>query len=132
MTMKESKQTYRVAIADDDELAIRALSDITSEIPGFSVDLVACNGKELYDKLNAAEVLPDIVMLDISMPVWDGYQTIHALKKKWPDIKVLVITMHKHEFGIIKMLKNDANGYLLKNSKPQEIKKALQSIAEKG
>jgi len=122
----------RVAIADDHDISVTGLSEIISEIDNFKVELTASNGKELYDKMLVAKTLPDIVVLDISMPVWDGYQTIEAIKAKWSNIDFLIISMHNHELGIIKMFRSGAGGYLMKNSKPQEIKKAIIAIHEHG
>jgi two-component system, NarL family, invasion response regulator UvrY len=131
-TELEPIKTVNVAIADDHEISLTGLSEIISEMDGFKVNIVAGNGKELYDKIVVAKEIPDIVTLDISMPVWDGYQTIEAIHAKWPEIKILIITMHNHEMGIIKMLRSGASGYLMKNSKPHEIKKAILSIHERG
>lgn len=122
----------RIAVADDHEIVLNGVKEIITGFGGFSVDIVASNGKELFQKLLSAETLPDIVVMDISMPVWDGYETLDAIRKKWPDMKILVLTMHKHEFAIIKMFRSGANGYLLKNSPPNELQKALQSIYETG
>lgn len=126
----ESK--IRIAIADDHEIVLNGVKEIILSFGKFSVDIEAHNGKELFQKLTAAEKLPDIVVMDVSMPVWDGYETLDAIRKKWPELKVLVLTMHKHELGIIKMFRSGANGYLLKNSPPSELLKALQSIFDNG
>ena len=122
----------RFAIADDHEIVRKGVIDMILAFGGYSLDIEAVNGKDLYDQLLAAEVLPDIVVMDISMPGLDGYETIVAIRKKWPDLKVLILTMHKHELAIIQMFRNGANGYLLKNSPPSELKKALQSILDTG
>lgn len=122
----------RVAIADDHEIVLNGVKSIISGFEGFRVDITASNGKELFTKLSAAETLPDIVVTDISMPVWDGYETLDAIKKAWPQMKVLILTMHKHELAVIKMFRSGANGFLLKNSPPKELQKALQSIYDTG
>src|SRR5258708_5948483 len=108
----------RVAIADDHEIVLNGVKEIISGFGGFHVDITESNGKELFHKLSIAETLPDLVVMDISMPVWDGYETLDAIRKKWPDMKILILTMHKHELAIIKMFRAGANGYLLKNSPP--------------
>ena len=122
----------RIAIADDHEIVLNGVREIISSFGGFSVDIVASNGKDLFQKISAAETLPDIVVTDISMPVWDGYETLDNIRRKWPEMKTLILTMHKHELAIIKMFRGGANGYLLKNSPPHELQKALRSIYETG
>ncbi|MES2703295.1 MAG: response regulator transcription factor [Bacteroidota bacterium] len=122
----------RVALADDHEIVMNGVKGIISGFEGMEVILTGSNGQELYQKILASDILPDIVVTDISMPVWDGYETLEAVKKKWPGIKVLILTMHKHELAVIKMFRSGANGFLLKNSPPQELQKALQSIYETG
>ena len=122
----------RVAVADDHYITRKGVMDIIRAFGGFSIDIEASNGKELFNKLSEADTLPDIVVMDISMPVWDGYETLDAIRKKWPELKVMILTMHKHEFAIIKMFRGGANGYLLKNTRPEEIHKALQSICDTG
>lgn len=125
-------QLIRVAIADDHNIVVSGYAEIIHDFGGFSVDITAHNGKELLDKIGGADIVPDIVVMDISMPVMDGYETLDAIKKKWPEIKVLILTMHKHEMGIIKMFRGGASGYLLKNCKPEELQKALHSIYNSG
>ncbi|MFI4919998.1 MAG: response regulator [Legionellales bacterium] len=122
----------KVAVADDHEIVRKGVMEIILSFGGFSIDIEASNGKELFNQLSAAETLPDIVVMDISMPVWDGYETLDAIRKKWPEMKVLILTMHKHEFAIIKMFRSGANGYLLKNTPPKELHKALKAIFDTG
>ena len=76
----------RIAIADDHEIVLNGVREIITGFGGFSVDIVANNGKELFQKISTASVLPDIVITDISMPVWDGYETLDAIRKKWPKM----------------------------------------------
>lgn len=126
------ESTIKLAIADDHAIVRKGVMEIIQAFGGFDIEIEANNGKELYQKLQSADTLPDIVVMDISMPEWDGYETLDAIRKKWPDIKVLILTMHKHEFAIIKMFRSGANGYLLKNTHPKELQKALHSIYETG
>jgi two-component system invasion response regulator UvrY len=121
-----------VAIAEDHEIVRRGVIEIIQSFGGYNVVIEASDGKELFDKLSTAEHLPDIVVMDISMPNWDGYETMDAIRTNWPGLKVLILTMHKHEFAIIKMFRAGVNGYLLKNSNPKELQKALQAILETG
>jgi two-component system, NarL family, invasion response regulator UvrY len=122
----------RVAIADDHDMVLNGVKGIIQGFGGFSIEIIASDGKELYEKLLAADQLPDIVIMDVSMPVWNGYDTLDAIRIKWPELKVLILTMHKHEVAIIRMYKAGANGYLLKNSPPKELLKAIRSILDTG
>jgi DNA-binding NarL/FixJ family response regulator len=71
-------------------------------------------------------------MLDISMPIMNGFDTLIEIRKRWPQMKVLIFTTFDTERYIIKMIRNGANGYLLKDCDPEEIKAALVSIDQKG
>jgi two-component system, NarL family, invasion response regulator UvrY len=122
-----------IALADDHMILRKGVKDIISSFGGFEVIMEASNGKELITTLYTAKLLPDICMLDINMPDMNGYDTIVALKKNWPTMKVLVLTMFNNEYSILKMLKNGANGYLLKkNCHPNDLKLALTTIYNKG
>lgn len=130
--MTEEK-TILVAIADDHVMMRNAISTVISSFPGFKVIIEADNGKELIERIEKSEVLPTICILDIGMPVMDGYETARLLKSKWKDdIRILALSMYNHEFSVIKMLKNGANGYLLKGADINELKKALLEINTKG
>jgi DNA-binding NarL/FixJ family response regulator len=121
-----------IAIAEDQEIVRRGVIEILHSFGNYRVDIEAENGKDLIEKIAAAPVLPGLAIIDVSMPVMDGYETMDILKKRWPDLNVLVLTMHKHEFAIIKMFTSGANGYLLKNSSPKMLQSAIQSILETG
>jgi len=122
----------RIAIAEDQEIVRHGVIEIIRSFGGYFFDIEASNGADLIEKLSAAETLPDIVIMDISMPVMDGYDTLDIIRKKWPNLKVLILTMHKHEFAVIKMFRSGANGYLLKNSSPKDLQKALESVLNTG
>jgi two-component system invasion response regulator UvrY len=125
-------KTIKLAVVEDHEVVRKGVISLISGFGGFDVIIEAGNGKELFDELCSAPELPEILVMDISMPVWDGYETLEAVRRKWPSMKSLILTMHKHEFAIIKMFRNGANGYLLKNCRPIELQDALQSIYDKG
>lgn len=130
--MSEVK-TIRIAIADDHVMMRNAISTVISSFPDFKVIIEADNGKELIEQIEKSDLLPDICILDIGMPVMDGYETARQIKAKWNDeIRILALSMYNHEFSVIKMLKNGANGYLLKGADLNELNKALKDIYHKG
>lgn len=120
----------KIVLVDDHVLLRKGLADLVRNL-GYQVLYEANNGKEFCDKLKA-ENIPDLVLLDINMPVMDGYDTALWLKKNHPDIKVLALSMYDDENAVIRMLKNGARGYILKDSEPTELKNAIQAILTKG
>lgn len=120
----------KIVLVDDHVLLRKGLADLVSNL-GFQVLYEANNGKEFCEKLKA-DNLPDLVLLDINMPQMDGYQTSLWLKKNYPDIKILALSMHDDENAVIRMLKNGARGYILKDTEPSELKTAIDAILQKG
>lgn len=122
---------HTIVIVDDHILIANALSDFISNFDQFEV-LYACeNGKDFQDKIKTKPI-PDIVLLDISMPIMDGFETSKWLKETYPKVLVMVLSMQNDEQSLIKMIKNGAKGYLLKNTNPSELKKALNQLVDKG
>jgi len=125
-----SKKT--IAIVDDHILIAQAIKGIIANFENFETIYECENGQELIDKITTHNVLPDIVLLDISMPVMDGFQTADWLQKNHPEILVMVLSMQNDEQSVIRMVKNGAKSYLLKNSHPRELESALLKLVENG
>ncbi len=117
---------------DDHILIAKALSNIISNFEMFDVLYECENGKQLQDQFLISKILPDIVMLDISMPIMDGFETAKWLKDTYPEILILALSMQDDEQSLIKMIKNGANGYLLKNTNPVELEKTLLMMLQNG
>lgn len=121
----------KVALADDHILLRNGLAGLINGFDGYTVLFEANNGQDLVNTLDTSN-LPDLVLLDINMPVKDGFETALWLKQNHPDIKVLALSMYDNEPSIIKMLRNGAKGYLLKDTAPKEFKAALDAVMSKG
>ena len=120
-----------VALVDDHELLRTGLAAIINSFEGYKVILEANNGMHFIEKVDPKNS-PDIILLDITMPVMDGYDTSGWLKANMPKAKILVLSMLENDTAIIRMLKNGARGYILKDSKPMVFKEALDNIRDSG
>lgn len=129
---EQTENKIKIAIADDHGLFRKGLSEIVAGFDNMSIVFEAGNGAELLEQLKKVAQPPDICILDINMPLMNGYETAAALTKEWPAIKILALSMYDTEFNIIKMLKAGARGYVLKDAEPKELQKALNTIYEDG
>ena len=119
-----------MAIADDHKIFRKGV--ILSLRPYSNIKFVqeAENGDELLSGL--AESQPDVILMDLRMPQKDGIETTKVVSKQYPHIYVLVLSMHEDERFVTHLMENGANGYLLKNAEPQEIRRAIMDVHEKG
>jgi len=122
---------HTIVIVDDHVLIANALSSIISNFDRFEVLYVCENGLDFQEKLKLKPV-PDVVLLDISMPVMDGFETAKWLKDAHPDVLIMALSMQEEEQSLIKMIKNGSKGYMLKNVQPTELEKALNSLVDNG
>lgn len=120
----------QVAVADDHTLMRKALARLISTFENYTILFEADNGSDVKDKISR-HIIPDILLLDVNMPGMDGYETVKWLFKNHPHIKVLALSMSSDESTIIRMLRLGAKGYIMKNTEPEELKMALDSVMEK-
>lgn len=121
-----------IVIVDDHTLIAQAIKSIISNFEAFEVLYVCENGADLIEKLNQNKKNLDIILLDISMPIMNGFETAKWLNENKPDVLIMALSMQNDEESVIKMIKNGADGYLLKNSHPADLEKALFSLIEVG
>jgi len=118
----------RIAIADDHKLIRAGITLILNANAEFQVVQQASNGKELIDGLISSK--PDVVLLDMEMPVMSGPEALTEIRKTNPNLPVLILTMHDNEAFILQMMELGANGYLIKNTDPEEVVKAIYKVKE--
>jgi DNA-binding NarL/FixJ family response regulator len=121
-----------IVIVDDHILIAKALSSIISSFEDFEVLYECENGKELQDKLADKNNIPNIVLLDVSMPIMNGFETAKWLSTHHPDVFIMALSMQNEDHSVIAMLKNGAKGYLLKNTYPADLENALLTLLKKG
>ena len=119
-----------IALADDHVVMRNGLASLLKDM-GYTILYEADNGKDFIGKTRK-EQLPDVALLDINMPKMDGYETAAWLKENFPDVKVLALSMYDDDAAIIRMLKNGAKGYILKDSNIVDVKAAIESVLSKG
>jgi DNA-binding NarL/FixJ family response regulator len=120
----------KVAIADDHKIFRKGVILSLRPYSNIKFVLEAENGEELLAGI--AEAAPDVILMDLRMPGKDGIETTKIVSKQYPNIYVLVLSMHEDERFVSHLMENGANGYLLKNAEPQEIKRAIMDVHEKG
>lgn len=121
----------RIAIVDDHLMFRKGLASLINLFPNTMVILDAGDGQELIEQINS-ESLPDIVLLDITMPVMDGYETAQWLRKHYPEIRILALSTMDNETAIIRMIKYGVKGYILKDANPDELKNAFAEVLSQG
>ncbi|SDR67917.1 response regulator transcription factor [Gramella sp. MAR_2010_147] len=121
-----------IIIVDDHKLFAQSLQILVNSFEGFEVIHLCKNGEELVMYFQAGNVSPDLILLDMRMPVMDGMQTMKWLKENHPQQKVLSLTVDQEDETIIKMLRLGCRGYLLKDIDPEEFEYALNAIDRSG
>lgn len=132
--MGHLSQPITLAIADDHQMVRDGFISMlkTSYPNAFEFLFSAENGQDLINKLNAATTVPDIILLDVSMPVMNGYIAMEIIHENWPDLKVLGMSMYDDDYVIIKMLSNGACGFITKDIAPDDIYTAITTAYHEG
>lgn len=124
------KNSIKLAVVDDQHLFRQGLISLIGEFEELSLVVEAANGNDLLEQLKTKK--PDVVLLDLEMPVMDGIETTANLQKKYPDVKVLILTMHNEEEIILHLIEKGAHGFLLKDNPIETIVDAIYAVMENG
>lgn len=123
------KKPLRIFIADDHTLFRKAMVNLIKGFENVEEVKDAENGKELLTLMKYQQ--PDVAIVDLQMPVMDGTETCENIFSKYPDVKVIVLTMHDSEKYILHMMEMGVHAFLLKNTEPEELEQAIHSVIEK-
>ena len=121
-----------VIITDDHKLFRKGIIALLEDFDFIGETWEASNGAELIDLLAKIKTLPDVILLDLRMPVMDGVEAHKQIRKLYPEIKVIILTMEDDEQYILHLISEGVNGYLLKNADPDEMEKAILKVVENG
>lgn len=117
--------TIKILLVDDHQIVLKGISFFLSMQSDFELVGEASNGKEAVEK--AAELLPDIILMDLNMPIMDGIEASHLIAKQNPEIKVLVLTSFSDRSHIVPALQAGSIGYMLKDVEPDQLAEAIRS-----
>ena len=126
-----SAPSISIAIVDDHTLFRSGLASLLDEFDEIKVLFEGINGQDLQNKIKNHPDL-QLILMDINMPVMDGYTATKWVKENYPNVNILALSMLEDEKAIIGMLKAGAGGYMLKESTPNELLTAIKAINEKG
>ncbi len=127
-----SKEKINIAVVDDQQLFRQGLISLLKETKNLNILFEAENGNDLLEKLKTKKQLPDVILLDIEMPELDGVETTIRLKLKYPDIKIIILTMHDEEEMIVHLIEKGAHGFLPKSEDIESVVDAIFSVHENG
>ena len=123
-------QKIKIAIADDYKIFREGLKVSLGLDANMQILFEAENGEDLLKAVESEQ--PHVIIMDLKMPIMDGMEATQLVRKKFPGIKILVVSMYEDDKFIIHLMEIGANGYLLKNAEPEEIRKAIYAVHENG
>ncbi|MEO7800593.1 MAG: response regulator transcription factor [Ginsengibacter sp.] len=123
-------ELVKVAIADDHKIFRKGVILSLRQYTNIKFVQEADNGQELIEGL--AESEPDVILMDLKMPIKDGIETTKHVNKNFPAIRIIILTMYEDERFVGHLMDSGANGYLLKSTDPAEIKKAISDVMRTG
>ena len=122
---------YKVAIVEDYKLLSQAIGEIINGFDNFELLYTCENGRELIERIDS-KAQPDIILMDVNMPIMGGIETTKWLQEHKPDVHVLALSVENDERTIIDMVKSGAKGYLLKDTNKKALEEAMLYLMEHG
>lgn len=123
-------RTYKIILTDDHTLFRTGLKNLLVLEPGFDVVGEAANGKELLALLETVQ--PDVILLDIAMPEMNGIEAADEIMRRWPEMKIVTLSMYGEEEYYFKMVSLGVKAFLLKNSDIGEVQEAIRTVVDGG
>jgi len=121
-----------IALADDEALFRRGMRLILEDYPDLRILLEAANGHDLLARIRASDELPDVLLLDLKMPVMSGIEAAEIIRREFPSILIVVVSSHISKAFILNMIEIGAAAYLGKNADPDEVVETIRMVRDKG
>jgi DNA-binding NarL/FixJ family response regulator len=125
-------KTITIAIADDQMLFRRGMAAIINSFDDMMVVCETDNGRKLLTFLETTTQKTDVILMDLSMPELNGIDTMKIIHEKYPDQKVIILSIHNEEKFVVHLIELGANAYLFKNAEPEDVENAIRGVVEKG
>lgn len=122
----------KIGLVDDHQLFLKSLSLMLETFQEYEVVVEALNGKDLQEKLKTLPQPPEMMLIDVNMPLMDGVETTQWLNEQYPSMLLIALSMNDKDQTIIRMFRAGCCAYLLKDTHPTELEKALKEIRSKG
>jgi DNA-binding NarL/FixJ family response regulator len=119
-----------IAFAEDQLLFRKGMMALLDTFEGMRVSIEATDGQDLLDKIALAQEPPHVALIDISMPVLNGIETMKQMRHSYPGVKNIILTVHEEDKFVHKLIEEGANAYLAKNVTPTELEKAIRAVVE--
>ena len=123
-----NKDKVNIIVTDDHKLFRKGICALLADFDAVDKIEEAGNGQELIELIQAKNEMPDLILLDIQMPVMDGVETTKYLKARYPDIRIVIISMEEDVQLVSHLVEEGVDGYLLKNADPEELELAIRMI----
>jgi DNA-binding NarL/FixJ family response regulator len=135
--MTETIDKIRIGLIEDQLLFRKGIKAILSTWPEIDVIFESEDGYSVVEKLKNATILPDVLLVDLSLPPdgnreFTGVDVTDAIREHFPDIRIVILSIHEDENFIAQLIQHGAHGYLVKDSDPQEVYDAILAVREKG
>jgi len=122
----------KIALVDDEVLFRKGISFLLQREENIEIVFEASNGEELISILDKNEVKPDIIVMDLKMPVLNGVEATKIIRKAFPEIKIIALTSYDSKSFIANMIQVGAVAYLIKNTTPKDLIRTINEVAQKG
>ena len=120
--------SVRIVLVDDHRLVRAGIRALLEKTPQGQVVGEAADGREAFALIEKQR--PDIVLIDIAMPGLNGLDAVDRIKKEWPETKVIILSMHANEEYVVRALRSDVSGYLIKDAAVDELEDAIRTVTE--
>ncbi|MDR6967385.1 DNA-binding NarL/FixJ family response regulator [Flavobacterium arsenatis] len=125
-------EKIQIIVVDDEVLFRKGIIFLLERKKNINIVFEAGDGEELIEYLNKAKVLPDIILMDINMPIINGVEATKTIRKEFPEIKIIALTSYHTPLFIANMIQEGVASYLIKNAHPDEMIKTISEVANKG